>query len=68
VGNCLANWTTVLPTNAAAMKAMTKESGIAAPAAGTAAGALSTIASTGAMAAADSAIALGIVRTPRWSC
>jgi hypothetical protein len=43
------------------------ESGKAAPAAGTAAGALSTTASTGAMAAADNAIALGMLSTPRAS-
>jgi hypothetical protein len=37
------------------------------PAAAAAAGALSTTARTGAIAAAERAIALGMVRTPRWS-
>src|SRR5688500_15086220 len=59
------NCTTVLPTNAQPTKAIRKESGSAAPAAGAAAGAFSTTASTGAIAAAASAIPFGIERTLR---
>ena len=63
-GSWRENCTTVLPANQQAMKASRKDSGSAAPASGPAAGAFSTTAGTGAIAAARQCDAVGDVQDP----